>query len=267
MSELSAENPLHKIERLAAEQVAIVAALNERGRTLQVKEAEGYRWLVNGGQSVQSLMAIDAPAVLLLPNHVAMLFGLLILNECKNVLSLGMGGACLERFLSWHFPNSGITSIEPDSRVVEYAQQYFGVPEGVEVVQSTAEAFVASTQSHYDFICCDIFEKEEHPVCLSSTGFYQDINSILRPDGVLALNLTPTSENELLVILKAIRVSFAVAYISSINDRGNVVVVATKGEVLRLNDIRSRAIDLSRQLDLSLSVMAEQFKLIPVATA
>jgi spermidine synthase len=255
--------PLETIEALTSEQTSVVARSSNDTSVAQVLEAAGFRWLLNGGSSVQSLMSVDSPAALLLPNHVAMLFGLLLVESADSILSLGMGGGSFERFLHKQYPNSSIISVEPDKEIIRLARECFGIPSSVQVASSSAEEFVSKTNQQFDLVLCDIFERESHPACLTSPSFYQDIKSIVGPGGVLALNTTPHSQNEMLDILQSLRSSFSVVYLATIHSRGNVVVIAKNGVAEPTDVIYSRTDVFFESTDVSLAEWVNKFKLIP----
>ncbi len=245
----------------------MVARSSTEPAVTQVVEAAGFRWLLNGGSSVQSLMAVDSPTTLLLPNHVAMLFSLLLVDSVDSILSLGMGAGSFERFLHKQYPNSSIVSVEPDQDIIRFAREFFGIPTSVQVASSSAEEFVCKTKQQFDLVLCDIFEREIHPACLTSRSFYQDIKSIVGPDGVLALNTTPDSQKEMLDILQSLRDSFSVVYLATIHSRGNVVVIAKNGVAEPTDVIRSRADVFLDNTDVSLAEWVDAFKLIPAPAA
>ncbi len=259
--------PLETIEALSSEQISVVARSTNEPPITQVMEAAGFRWLLNGGSSVQSLMSIDSPTTLLLPNHVAMLFSLLLVNRADSILSLGMGGGSFERFLHKQYPNSSVVSVEPDEDIIRLAREFFGIPSNVQVVTSSAEEFVCKTKQQFDLVLCDIFEREVHPACLTSRSFYHDIKSVLDPDGVLTLNTTPNSQKEMLDILQSLRDSFSVVYLAKINSRGNVVVIAKNGATEPSDVIRSRADVFLDNTNVSLAEWVDMFTLLPAPAA
>ncbi len=263
--------PLETIEALSTEQISVVASTSGNAELTQVMEAAGFRWLVNGGSSVQSLVSVDSPATLLLPNHVAMLFSLLLIDDVDSILSLGMGGGSFERFLCKQYPSSTIVSVEPNKDIIRLAREFFGIPASVQIDYSNAEDFVCKTDQRFDLVLCDIFERENHPACLTNKSFYQDIKSKLRLGGVLAMNTTPASDEAMLDILQSLRESFSIVYLAAIQMRGNVIVVAKNGNADSVTDsvdysidaIRSRAEVLSSNVGVSLCEWVDAFKLIP----
>lgn len=260
---IKANTALETIEGMDFDQVTVVASVSDGSSGAQVREAAGLRWLVNGGSSVQSLMSVDSPTSLQLPNHIAMLYSLLMVDDVETILSLGMGGGSLERFLHKHYPSSAISSVEPNKNIIKFAHELFGVPQAVDILACSAEEFVHTTQQRFNVIFCDIFDQERHPACLSDQAFYQDVKSILQPEGVLAMNTTPESDAALLDILQALRRCFSVVYLATIKRRGNVVVIAKNGGTESADVLRTRAETLSSRADVPLTQWVDEYRLIP----
>ena len=70
-----------------------------------IRQYENYRWLSLGGDMMQSLMDIEHPEELLLPNLNTMLACLDIPNEPINCLNVGAGAGCIDRFLKESKPS------------------------------------------------------------------------------------------------------------------------------------------------------------------
>ena len=222
------QSPLKFIESLHPSELTLLAASADPDQQVQVRSAGGYRWMTNGGNSVQSLQSVITPDDLLLPNHVAMLMALQLVRQPGNILCLGTGGACIERYLSRTFDKSRITSVEADAGIIAFAKRYFGIPATVDIVHACAETFLAQETARYDLVLCDIFTNEVHPACLYEADFHQHLSDTLAPAGAVALNLSPSCNNELLSILKLIRAAFTSIHIARVPDHANVVVIASK---------------------------------------
>jgi len=256
-------NPLETIENLIPDQITLVASCDVESGKIKVQDGAGFRWLVSGGRSVQTLMLLAVPTKLLLPNHIAMLFGLLLIDDVDSLLSLGMGGGSFERFFRQHYPQCSITSVESNHEIIQVAHDYFGVPTDLRVVSGYAQEYVRTTKRRYDLVLCDIFEREKNPACLSDPDFYQDIKSKLSPEGVLVLNTIPESDQSLLVVLQALRVSFSLVYLCPVSNHGNMVIVAKDGVALLVDQLQERAQKLTRRVELPLVDWVDKFQLIP----
>jgi spermidine synthase len=91
--------------------------------TVCVSENEHYRWL-NIGDVCQSIMLKRCPYKLVLPHQYAMMMPLLFYKP-RNICEIGLGAGTFARFIDKFLPNSSLTSIEADTRVIESFYQYF----------------------------------------------------------------------------------------------------------------------------------------------
>jgi spermidine synthase len=95
------------------------------------------------------------------------------------------------------------TIVEIDPVVHEYATKYFGLPTNHKAVIEDAVSYAASiaqTEEKYDYIVNDVFTGGAEPVELFTLEFLTDLNTILKPGGVIAIvNLPPppTSQTSL----------------------------------------------------------------------
>ena len=258
--------PLKTIEHLTPDQITLVASSECVMGRIRVREGAGFRWLLSGGSSVQSLMSLKAPTKLLMPNQIAMLFGLLLIDEVDTLLNLGMGGGSFERFFKQLYPKCSMTSVESNDDVIRFAREHFGLPSDLQVVTAFAEEFVQTSNGTYSLIFCDIFEQEKNPACVSDARFYQDIKSVLSSDGALVLNTVPESDEGLLILLQALRTSFTQVFLCPVTNHGNIIIVAKDGVVPSIDQLYERAQSLTQKVELPLCDWVNQFQLIPERT-
>jgi len=186
--------PLFSLPR---EQTVCVHAETEGGLRLEVRDYDNLRWLEIEGDAIQSLMRLDAPAEPVLPVTRAMLAALLLGGVPGSVLNLGLGGGAIERFFAAHFAGVEMTSVERSAAVIRIARDRFGLAPDTRVEQTDAASFLAGATAVFDLVFCDIFAGERHPACLADTRFYEDLRGVLAPGGAAALNLSPSSQDEL----------------------------------------------------------------------
>jgi len=160
-----------------------------------------------------------------------------------TVLHLGGGALTLPRWVAASRPGSGQTVVERDGLLLALVSRALPWPAAVEVVVGDAREFVdAGTARGYDVIVVDVFEGAAMPASVSGVGFATAAARLLRPGGVLAMNLTdvpPLSYSR--IQAATLRAAFGeVALIAPpgmLRGRraGNVVLAATHGpEVLDL---------------------------------
>jgi spermidine synthase len=82
------------------------------------------------------------------------------------------------------------TIVEIDPLVHEYATQFFNLPKNHRAVIEDAVSYAASiaeTNEKYDYIVNDVFTGGAEPVDLFTLEFLSDLNTILKPGGVIAI--------------------------------------------------------------------------------
>jgi len=230
---------------------------------LEVREVDGLRWFTAGGRYVQGLMDVAAPARIVLPHHHAMLGALSWASHDARLLNLGLGCGTFERFAAAHLPHASIVSVEPDEAVVSLARAHFAVPADLEVVTTSAADYLARTDARFDLIVCDIFAGEHHPDCLFDSYFHADLAEHLDDDGVLALNLSPRENDEVVAILAALRQSIDWVMLAPVAEHGNIVVLASRAAPPPPGRMRRRAGMLARAWGLAEEALLPGFERLP----
>ncbi|KUJ20509.1 spermine/spermidine synthase [Mollisia scopiformis] len=83
------------------------------------------------------------------------------------------------------------TIVEIDPVVHEFATKYFALPKHHTPVIADAVSYaseVAKSGAQYDYVVHDVFTGGAEPVDLFTLEFLQDLNTILKPGGVIAIN-------------------------------------------------------------------------------
>ena len=82
------------------------------------------------------------------------------------------------------------TIVEIDPVVYDFATKYFALPSGHKAVIADAVSYaseLARSEEKYDYIVHDVFTGGAEPVDLFTLEFIQDLHSILKPGGVIAI--------------------------------------------------------------------------------
>lgn len=116
----------------------------------------------------------------------------------RRALLLGLGGGTLAALLARRCPGVAIVGIEHSAEVIAVARSAFGLDTlpGLEVVEADAFAWVeehaASEPASYDLVCLDLFEGGRLAPGALARPFLRQIAVLLRPVGVLTVNLMRT---------------------------------------------------------------------------
>ena len=249
--------------RLSRKGETLLCHREEAGIAIEVHEHAGERWIYTGEQSILSLMRLVAPADPMMSNHIAMLGALLFGKLPTSVLNLGFGTGAFERFFADRLPDSTTISVDTSQTLVELARQYFATPQRHVVVMQPAEQYLHYNSRQFDLILCDIFQGDQHPQCLTDPDFYTSAAHSLAAGGVMAINLSPATEQALLDVLLPLRGSFRhVALVNQVK-YGNVVVYAMQHTPIGRDAQCQRVTQLSQQLRLDLQAIPECLSFLP----
>ncbi len=249
---------LEKIYDLSPEQSQLLHSEILDEQLIEVREFENYRWLQIGGDSIQGLMDVNSPAQILLPNIQALLVTLLFCPKPDRVLNLGFGCGSIERFFIEQYPELVITSLEASAEVIRLAKDYFFFQNEQSIVYSSAEEFLSKENEIYDIILCDIFEDEEHPVCLYDPGFYANISRHLDETGVLAINLLPESDGDVLSILSAMKNNFDHISLLEVPNHFNAIIFASNHKLPSTTELETAAHVLFEKKGLDLKALPQR---------
>ncbi|MEX2482818.1 MAG: fused MFS/spermidine synthase [Gammaproteobacteria bacterium] len=230
---------------------------------IEVREQAGLRWFTVSGAFVQSMMRVDMPDAIVVPNQLGMLSALAWRRQVVQILNLGSGSGAFERFLRARRPAVQVTSVELSARIVAMARTYFAWPAAQPVVIEAAADYVAHSTARFDIVLCDIFDGEQHPECLFDPYFHRDLNARLRRGGVLALNLSPSADDELTDILVAVRQAFEWVLLAPVADHGNIIVLAAAIRPPPTAEFERRLAQLAAELGLQRSALASRIEYLP----
>lgn len=96
---------------------------------------------------------------------------------------------------------------------------------------------MANEKRSYDIILCDIFNSEEHPVCLYDDAFYKNMDNSLNDKGMLAINILSESEHNMLLILSLIKNYFDYISYLEVPNYFNVILFASNFRLPEITDL------------------------------
>lgn len=175
-------------------------------------------------------------------NYIKMFLGALFIDDNpKDILVIGLGGGNIQKALNFLLPNAQIDTVEINPALPELVEKYFDYKEDEHnkfYVQDAAEFVLNAPSNSYDVVLIDAFGPEYIPPHLLTDKFMSNIERILKPGGVVAMNTftsSKTYEQEGDLIKKAFGkfYSLIVGY--------SRVIITMKGTLVGLNEIQSRA--------------------------
>jgi len=147
----------------------------------------------------QSCKDLDAPRRLVFGYTKMMLASLLVLENPRRILVIGLGGATLPQTLAALFPDVPIDIVEIDPAVVQVAEKYFDFAPSANVRVVVEDARVwgkraAGGDTRYDLILLDAFNGDYIPEHMMTLEYLEETRALLTDRGVLAANTFATSE-------------------------------------------------------------------------
>ena len=163
-----------------------------RGAGVEVRERDGVRTLHLGSETIQSAMRLDEPHALELAYTRAMMGFLLFASAPQRILTIGLGGGSLSKFLYYRMPQATQKVVEISAEVITVARRFFFLPPDdsrltVEVGEGTR--YVAQCQEAIDVLLIDAYDGRSLAAAFKVDGFYAAARAALSPRGVLAMNL------------------------------------------------------------------------------
>lgn len=158
--------------------------------------AGGYRQLIfdgrlDGTDAVQSEMNLANPEELTLSYARHIMAALPLVEDPRRILIVGLGGACMQRYLYKLLPQATIETAEIDPRVREVAAQYFRFQEDARQIVHLVDGrkFIEESKDEFDIIFLDAFTAESIPYRLTTREFLEAVRARTADGGLVCANL------------------------------------------------------------------------------
>lgn len=232
---------------------------------MEVTEERGLRTLHLGSCAIQSAMRVSRPWDLELAYTRAMMGFLMFDPAPGNVMMVGLGGGSLAKFIRKHLPQTHVTAVEIDPRVIAAARAHFELPpddETLAVVEADGALFVKQQAECADVILLDGFDAGNQVEALATQKFYAACRRALKPDGVLVVNLWGRDSEFTEYFARLSRAFDGEVGWIAVQHKVNVIVMAFKepGAAARFDAIQPRLAELSKRFGLDLRGFARDFQ-------
>ena len=232
---------------------------------LEVTEERGMRVLHLGSRAIQSAMRISRPWDLELAYTRAMMGCLMFNSTPQEVLMIGLGGGSLAKFLRKQRPQTRITAVEIDPRVIAAARVHFELPpddDTLSVIEADGALYVRQHPGSADIILLDGFDAGNQVEALATQTFYAACRRALRPGGVLVVNLWGRDSEFAEYFARLARAFDGEVGWISVQYKTNIIVFAfdEPGAVARLDAAQPQLANLSTRYGLDLRGFARDFQ-------
>ncbi len=212
---------------------------------VEVTETNGIRSLHLGSVTIQSSMRVKAPNALELAYTRGMMGFLLFSNNVKNVLTIGLGGGSVPKYIYANCPEIVQTIIEINPQIISIARSHFCVPDNDEkfnVIEGDGIEYLANNRASTDVLMIDAFDAHGIPPDFCSQDFFDGCELSLKNEGIFAINLWGSDKN-FDIYLRRIEQSFDDKVLMLPTGKpGNIVVFGFKNVTnLNISSLRERA--------------------------
>ncbi|MEW5983303.1 MAG: fused MFS/spermidine synthase [Acidobacteriota bacterium] len=181
----------------AAQDYEVIYEIRSRYQLITVLDtADGFRQLVfdgrfDGTDAIQSEMDLAHPDVPTLSYARHMMAALPVARAPVRILVVGLGGACIQRYLHKLLPGATIETAELDPEMVNVATAYFYFkPDARQIVRlGDGRAIIEGSTQKYDVILLDAFTALSIPYHLTTREFLESVKNHLAEGGVVCANL------------------------------------------------------------------------------
>lgn len=182
---------------LRAQDFKIIHEVQSQYQRISVLDtASGYRQLIfdgrfDGTDAIQSEMNLSRPNDLTLSYSRHIMSALPLVEAPRRILIVGLGGACMQRYLRQLLPNVTIETVELDPAVRRIATEYFFLKEdGRQIVHiADGRRYLEKSKDKYDIIFLDAFSATSIPYRLATREFFNAVKSRIAKGGILCANL------------------------------------------------------------------------------
>lgn len=213
----------------------------------------------SGEEVIESELNLERPYELIVPYTRYMFLSYAFRPVQERVLIVGLGGGSMVHFLRHYDPKVQVDVVEIDPVMVQIARDYFGVKnEGnVKIITGDGIDYLRKTETRYDVIYMDAFLKPSRetdttgaPLRLKTAQFYKEIQSKLKPEGLVVINLN--SHANIRGDVETVRETFPQTYVFQAPDVFNLVVVGSLAPArLTFTAISRRASEEDRRFQTS----------------
>ena len=217
---------------------------------VEVTECDGMRNLHLGSVTIQSGMNIRDPYKLALNYSRGIMCFLLFSSHIKSLLTVGLGGASVTKYIHHHCPTISQTVLEINAQVIQIARSHFYLAENDEklnVIAGDGVQYLIDNYASQDCVMIDVFDAHGIPPNCCTQDFFDSCCNVLKKDGVFLINLWGSDKN-FDVYLQRIEQSFAGrVLIMPTGKPGNIIVFGFK-EAIKLTEkkLRERALALEK---------------------
>lgn len=207
---------------------------------MMVREHENLRWMVSDFGLLHGVMDLNQPNHPVLPYVKTMLCSVVLHQQARRVLNLGLGCGTIERYIKSQDPRTEIVTVEISVDRLRQVSRFFYLPEDIKVSIDDAGDYLLKNNIGFDLILSDLYGNASTSPFMFSSSLYENAFRNLNSDGIIALNYTPTSRKELIEILRNLRRIFPTTAFIEVPNHLNIIILGIKGSKPNFNKVHEK---------------------------
>jgi spermidine synthase len=150
--------------------------------------------------------------------------------QVERVALIGLAAGTIARQYTEVYGPVPIDGVEIDPEIVRVGREYFSMNQpNLDAIVADGRAYLAQARQRYTVIGVDAYRLPYIPPHLTTVEFFQEVRDHLTPDGVVAINVGRTEDDDRLIsaMLTTLLEVFPSAHVIKVPNSFNAVVVAT----------------------------------------
>lgn len=166
-------------------------------------------------------------------------------EDTENVAILGLAGGTAVGYYYKFYPDVKIDGVEIDGKLIEVGRKYFNMTyDTLNAIEMDGRLFVKTTDKKYDVVIVDAYGHTYIPFHMATKEFFGEIKKILKPDGIVAINIAVLPESDQVknvignTLLEVFPEVYAIPVGENILEIKNWLLIAPKNS-MNLNQIKA----------------------------
>jgi len=201
---------------------------------VEVTELDGIRQLHLGSKTVQSGMSTTDPYKLVFNYSRAIMYFLLFSDKIKTVLTIGLGGGSVTKYMHVHCEDIKQTVVEINPEVIEVARSHFYLQENnemLDVIEGDGIAYMDEHPQSNDCLIIDGFDSDGLPDGFCTQDFFDKCYGVLNDNGIFLINLWGSDKNFDIYLMRIEQTFDGRVLVLPTGNPGNIIVFGFKDPV------------------------------------
>ncbi|WP_347252045.1 hypothetical protein [Legionella sp.] len=196
-----------------------------------------FRWLQFESRAIQTLINRYYPQQPGLSYIKTLIFAVSL--QPTNCCMLGLGGGGAAHALSPLLGKDKLVIVENDDEVIEVASRFFMINEldNLSIIHQEASSFVHECQNQFQHLLVDLFDADTFPASCNTAEFFFHCKRLLKPGGILAVNLANRHEQWPIFKLIQEQFSYATLVLPVLNSANMIVLAQNNDSIIPLLDL------------------------------